>query len=175
MQKKAGHPLLDSEVSSTSDEGSGDEAPDGQRPVHSSSKTSSAGKPDKDTAKRMRELSSDSEVEVEEPPQKRKQRRVVESDSEPDRSQAASDSPALGILTSETEQTAALSAAGAVADGARRAVLEEHSYAASGFSTPNALTVLQNAAAEAAAANAAASNKFIDPKKKRRCFLIHYV
>ena len=127
----------------------------------------------------MRELSSESEVEAEEPPQKRKQRRVVESDSEPERSEgssaaraaAASDVRAEGTLNSEPELTTALSAAGAEADGARPAVLEEHSYAATSSSAPNAFTVLQNAAAEAAAANAAAANKFIDPKKKRRCFL----
>ena len=107
----------------------------------------------------MRALSSDSEVEADEP--KRKQRRVVESDSEPEHSEAASDSRAVGTLTSE-----------AVANGAQRAVLEEHSYAASGSSAPNAFTVLQKAAAEAAAANAAAANKFIDPQKKRRCLLL---
>ena len=85
---------------------------------------------------------------------------MVESDSEPEHSEAASDSRAVGTLTSE-----------AVANGAQRAVLEEHSYAAFGSSAPNALTLFQNAAAEAAAANAAAANKFIDPQKKRRCFL----
>ena len=116
----------------------------------------------------MRELSSDSEIKAEEPPQKRKQRRILGSDSELEHSEADLAARDGDTPTSGSDPIAAHSE---FPTAARRAVLEGYSYAAFGASASNAFTVLQDAAA-AATANVAPANKFIDRKKKLRCFFI---